>query len=189
MNTYMAVDALTSSFGPGGFYGDPGMLLLSAGMAFTAKQQRDQMFSTVEAKVEIEATYWDMPLMERYAQYVAVTSGQTSAAAYRALRNNLVAQKGVADGEVFEVRLRNRGKTKVQLSPFHWHMFLAGPNNSRVAATRYDQVLDRALEPGEEVAGNVYFQKFPTLGDNLVVYYEDIYGDRGSEKFPMHQER
>jgi hypothetical protein len=186
ISTGMEVDALASGFANGGFYGSPGMLIFSAGAAVEAQHQRDLIFGQIEAECKIEATYWDLPLMEKYAQYVAVTSGKTSPGAYATLRSSLIAQKGIDNCEVFEVRLKNTGKTHVQLSPFHWHMFLMGPNNSRVAATRYDQVLDRLLNPGEEVAGNIYFQKMPTLGDKVTIFYEDVYGVKGTEDFPLH---
>ena len=183
MNNIMTADMLATSFGP---YGNPGLAIFSAGATLENRHQREVIFGQMEAEVKIEATYWDMPLMDKYAQYVAVTSGQTSPSGFAGLKNSLIAQKGLDSSQVFEVRLKNTGKTHVQLSPFHWHMFLMGPNNSRVAPTRYDQVLDRQLNAGEEVAGNVYFQKQPTLGDKVTVFFEDVYGAKGSEDFPLH---
>ena len=182
MDIYMAADLLGSSFGPGGFYGDPTLLMMSAYSAIVAKQERDRLYDSVDVQVQIEVTHWDEPLLESYVQYAALSGGQTAPDQYNALRNSIFAQKGVSTNQVFEVRLKNTGQLKAQLSPFHWHIFMAGPNNSRVGATRYDQVLDRQLTSGQEVSGNVYFPKVPGTG-KLLVLLEDIYGDRGTLEF------
>ncbi|CAN0372746.1 unnamed protein product [Phaeothamnion confervicola] len=143
------------------------------------------MFEPYEVKVRTEVTLWDQELLESYGQYAALVNGFSEPNKYQDFMRNLAAQKGLNGGRVFEVRIRNIGQLKAQLSPFNWHMFMVGPNQSRVGAVRYDAPLDRLIEPGREVSGNVYFPIVPSSGSRVQVVMEDIYGARGELEFSI----
>ena len=187
MNIYMTADMLATSFGPGGFYGDPTMLLMSAWGAMEGKKQREKLFDSMDVKVRAEVTLWDQELLETYGQYAALVNGFSEPGKYQDFMRNLAAQKGVGSGRVFEVRLRNTGQLKAQLSPFNWHIFMIGPNQSRVGAIKYDNPLDRLIEPGREVSGNVYFPTVPSPSSTVQVVLEDMYGDRGELEFSLER--
>jgi len=105
------------------------------------------------------------------------------------MRASLYAQKGLDRYVVFNVKLINKGPGTVQLSPFHWHMYVLDAQGNRVKAERYDQVLDRTLNPDQWVEGNIYFMKVDVAGRPLLppgkvkVALEDILGDRGEMSF------
>lgn len=183
MNLYSNLDLLFSSFGPGGtFYGDPATLLLTAGANIAGSQARDRLYEAVDSQFQIQVTYWDEKLMDAYADYVAVTEGKGSPEKMVQIKNTLFQQKGVNRNRVFEVRMRNIGRVQGQLSPFHWHIFMAGPGGSHIKPERYDNVLDRSLNPGQEVTGNVYFPNAELEG-GMTILLEDIFGDRAQFDF------
>lgn len=184
MNLYSNLDLLFSSFGPGGtFYGDPATLLMTAGSNIAGQQARDRLYEAVDSQFQIQVTYWDENLMDAYADYVAVTEGKGSTEKMLQIKNSLFQQKGVNRNRVFEVRLRNIGRVQGQLSPFHWHMFMAGPGGSHIKPERYDNVLDRSLNPGQEVTGNVYFPNAEFEAGKMTILLEDIFGDRAQFEF------
>jgi len=183
MNLYSNLDLLFSSFGPGGtFYGDPATLILTAGSNIAGSQARDRLYEAVDSQFQIQVTYWDEKLMDAYADYVAVTEGKGSPDKMVQIKNSLFQQKGVNRNRVFEVRMRNIGRVQGQLSPFHWHIFMAGPGGSHIKPERYDNVLDRSLNPGQEVTGNVYFPNAEFEG-GMTILLEDIFGDRAQFEF------
>lgn len=177
----MWADVLSVNLGPGGFWGDPTFLLSSAYGAYMANRTRNQLFAGIEVQLEAEVTLWDDSLVTSYGQYTALVNGITDPKQYTAHMNNLFAQKGSKQGKVFDVKLKNIGQVKAQLSPFNWHIFMQGPNGTKVSALRYDQALDRQLDAGKEVSGAVYFPNTPA--EEIVVSLEDMYGDRKDFNF------
>ena len=184
-NIYMAADLVATSFGPGGFYGDPSYLLMSAWQAYEGRRQRDKLFDAMDVKLQAEVTLWDQDLLESYGQYAALVNGFSEPHKYQDFMRNLASQKGVTGGRVFEVRLRNTGQLKAQLAPFNWHIFMVGPNESKVGALRYDPALDRQIDPKREVSGNVYFPMVASSGSKVQIVLEDMYGDRGQIDFSI----
>ncbi len=180
-DAYMVAESLSIGLGPSGFWGDPTFLLSSAYYAWMSNRDRNKLFAGVEVQLEAEVTAWDPALLESYGQYAAMVNGLTDTQKYSEFVRNLQAQRGVANGKVFEVKLKNIGQIKAQLSPFNWHAFMQGPNGTKVPASRYDAALDRQIDPGREVSGNVYFPNAP--GDHLVLSLEDMYGDRHDMEF------
>ena len=184
-DAFMWAETLSIGLGPAGFWGDPGFLLSNAYYAWMSNRDRNKLFEGVEVQLEAEVTVWDPALLESYAQYAAIVNGLTDSKQYPEFVRNLQAQRGVTSGKVFEVKLRNIGKIKAQLSPFNWHVFMLGPNGTKVPASRYDPALDRQIDPDREVSGNVYFPNAPT--DRLVLSLEDMYGDRTDMEFHFEQ--
>ena len=60
---------------------------------------------------------------------------------------------------------------------------MAGPGGSHVKPERYDNVLDRSLNPGQEVTGNVYFPNAEYEAGKMTILLEDIFGDRAQFEF------
>jgi len=135
-------------------------------------------------RLQLQVTYWSDALLEGYADSLALRENRTSVEDRLAMRANLYAQKGLDRFLVFNVKLLNRGPGTVQLSPFHWHMYVVDAQGNRIKAERYDQVLDRTLNPDQSVDGTIYFLKTdvagrPVLGPGKVkVVLEDVLGDR-----------
>ncbi len=140
-------------------------------------------------KLQIQVTHWSDALLEGYADVMAARENRTTVEDKLTMRASLYAQKGLDRYVVFSVKLMNKGPGTVQLSPFHWHMYVLDAQGNRVKAERYDQVLDRTLNPDQSVEGNIYFMKVDVSGRPLLppgkvkVALEDILGDRGEMTF------
>lgn len=166
----------------GAWWGPVDLLLQSANQAAANRYYRDHLSRDFAARVEIEVVRWDQELLDAYCRLQAAQNGVRSAEELNALRNQMMREKGLDQNDVFQVRIRNTGELNVELSPFHWHMFTSAPGGKRVAATRYDPILDRKLNPKQEVMGYITFPRVPER-DDLTVYLEDIYGDQGEFSF------
>ncbi len=166
----------------GAWWGPVDLLLQSANQAAANRYYRDHLSRDFAARIEIEVVHWDQELLEAYCRFQAAQNGVRSVEELNTLRNQMMREKGLDQNDVFQVRIRNSGELNVELSPFHWHMFTSAPNGKRVAATRYDPILDRKLTPKQEVMGYVTFPRVPDR-DELTVYLEDIYGDQGEFSF------
>ena len=166
----------------GAWWGPVDLLLHSANQAAANRYYRDHLSRDFAARIEIEIVRWDQELLDAYCRMQAAQNGVRSAEELNALRNQMIREKGLDQNDVFQVRIRNSGELNVELSPFHWHMFTSAPGGKRVAATRYDPVLDRKLSPKQEVMGYITFPRVPER-DGLTVYLEDIYGDQGEFSF------
>lgn len=136
-----------------------------------------------KAKSTLEVVYWDEALTNSYANYYTYKETFLDANKKEEVRQSLLAQKGVQTSAVFQVRIRNRGPGTLQLAPFDWHAYLLDPDGNRVKAERYDEILDKAMNPGQEVQGYVYFPRRDPLGrsyvgDPVQLMIEDVFGER-----------
>lgn len=139
--------------------------------------------------LNVSLTWWSEDLLDAFSDMMAFREGRTSTEQRLAMRNGLYSQKGLDRFLVFHVKLRNEGPGVVQVNPFHWHMYLLDSQGNKVKAERYDQVLDRSLNPEQEVEGNVYFLKIDasgrevTQGRHCTVLLEDILAEQAQVKF------
>lgn len=168
--------------GGGGWWNATDQLLRTANMAFLNHHIHDRMTKDHVARIELEVVHWDDELLEAYCRMQAAQAGMSTVEELSALRSQMQREKALDQNDVFQVRIKNNGELNVELAPFHWHMFLSAPDDKRVVSTRYDQVLDRKLSPKQEVVGYITFPKVPGR-ENLTVYFEDIYGDKGEVTF------
>lgn len=142
-----------------------------------------------DSQLEIQVTWWNEALLESYADSLAFRENKSSVQDRLMMRSSLYAQKGLDRYMVFQVKLRNTGPGTVQVAPFHWHMYLVDAQGNRVKAERYDQILDRTLNPDQFVEGSVYFMKLDVAGRPLVpsgkvkIVLEDILGERADMTF------
>lgn len=182
----MALENMATSLGfsiwSGGWWGTADVLMRSANQALLNQQLRDHMMKDYVARIEIEVVRWDTELLDAYCRMQAAQQGMTSLEELNALRSQMAKEKSLDQNDVFQVRIKNIGELNVEMSPFHWHMFLNAPGDKRVAATRYDQVLDRKLNPKQEVVGFITFPRVPNREDMKVIL-EDVYGDHGEFSF------
>ncbi|MBS2038367.1 hypothetical protein JST97_25515 [bacterium] len=177
---YMA-DSLAFSLwtgGPGWWWNSADTLIRTASQAYWSHNLREHMMRDYMARIQIEVVHWDNELLEAYCKMQAAQQGMTSVEELNALRQQMMREKQLDKNEVFQVRMQNVGELNVEMSPFHWHIFMAAPDEKRVVATHYDQVLDRKLAPKQEVTGLVTFPRVPNQ-DSLKLFLEDVYGDRG----------
>lgn len=141
-----------------------------------------------KARSFLQIVYWDEALAASYADYYLYKEAVSDAARRADVRRSLMAQKGVQTSAVFQVKLRNQGPGALQLAPFDWHAYLLDPEGNRVKAERYDEILDKALNPGQEVDGYLYFPRRDPLGKAYVgspptLLIDDVFGERALVKF------
>ena len=162
-----------TSFGPGGFMGSPQVIAMTASDMIGQNVWMGNYYQ--DAKVEITVTSWDSQMVDSYSDYTAYKESRGNLGQMAALKQIIVSQKGVDQNQVFEVRIRNTGPVICQLSPFNFHMFLL-VDDRRVQCDRYDQILDKALNPGEETVGQVFFPRL-SGGSDARVSLDDILGN------------
>ncbi len=139
--------------------------------------------------LKIDVTWWSDELMTAYSDMLAFREGRTDQDQRIAMRSGLYAQKGMERFLVFNVKMENSGPGVAQVQPFHWHMYLLDDQGNRVKAERYDQILDRTLNPGQKVEGNVYFLKVDAAGRPIAagktvrVIFEDVLNEKCEMKF------
>lgn len=170
--------ALTS-FGPYGFMGSPQVIAMTAGDMIGQSVWMGNYYQ--DARLEVSITSWDDRLVDSYSDYTAYRESRGNLGQMAALKSIVVSQKGVDANQVFEVKLRNTGPVIAQVAPFNFHMFLL-VDDQRVQCDRYDQILDKALNPGEEVVGQIFFPRLPA-GQAARVSLDDILGNR--EEFTL----
>lgn len=140
------------------------------------------------ARSYLQIIYWDQALVASYADYYLYKENVTDPLRREEMRRNVMTQKGVQTSAVFQVKLRNAGPGVLQISPFDWHCYMIDPNGNRVKAERYDEVLDKALNPGQEIDGYIYFPRRDPIGKSYVadpptLLIEDVFGERATIKF------
>lgn len=183
MNAYNMFDFMSTQWTPGGTYvGNPSFMIMAAGNIVAGQAAMNRTFAGQTVHVSVKVTYWDGKLMDRYADYLAARQGRSVAQALQ-LKSELYNEKGIGNYTVFEVWVHNTGQLVANLKPFKWHMYLMGADHRPLEAVRYDPALDAALQPGEEVTGNVYFPKVSPDQKKLVVAFENMFGDRGNLEF------
>lgn len=177
-----------TTFGYGGQYWmNPWNIISVTGAGAATNVANSTLYK--DNQLQIQVTWWNEALLEGYADSMALRENKSSVEDRLAMRASLFAQKGLDRYHVFHVRLANRGPGTVQVSPFHWHMYLTDAQGNRVKADRYDQVLDRTLNPDQTVEGSIYFMKVDVAGRPILppgkvkVVLEDILGERAEMSF------
>jgi hypothetical protein len=184
-NAGYMLDSLAFSLWAGGsgwWWNTADTLTRTASQAYWNHNMREHMMRDYVARIQIEVIHWDNELLESYCKMQAAQQGMTSVEELNALRQQMQREKQLDKNDVFQVRMQNVGELNVEMSPFHWHMFLSAPEDKRVVATHYDQVLDRKLASKQEVTGFITFPRVPNQ-DGVKVFLEDVYGDRGEFSF------
>ena len=184
-NGAFMLDSLAFSLwtgGPGWWWNSADTLARTATQAYWSHNLREHMMRDYMARIQIEVVHWDNELLETYCKMQAAQQGMSSVEELNALRQQMQREKQLDKNDVFQVRMQNVGELNVEMSPFHWHMFMSAPDDKRVVATHYDQVLDRKLAPKQEVTGFITFPRVPNQ-DGVKVFLEDVYGDRGEFSF------
>lgn len=182
-NAYQMYD-LTRSIGldPTGLY-NPWWLAASAVNVVTSEVARNNMNNRRKVKVQVEVTYWDEKLVDLQTEVAAAEAG-LSLTDTLAQKATMHSKRGVDKYTVFEVVMKNVGKLPAQTGDFKYKMFLVSTEGRPISASRVDGVLDKTLQPGDEVRGMVYFPKIVAAGQKkLKVAFEQMYGDRGDLTF------
>lgn len=143
-----------------------------------------------ECRLQVDVTYWNEDLLNAYSDSLAFKEGRSSQEQRLAMRTGLYCQKGLDKFLVFNVKMKNVGPGTVQLERFDWHIFLVDSHGNRIKAERYDQILDRAMNPDQGVEGNVYFLRVDSSGRDIAegkkgvtLVFEDVLGERAEIKF------
>lgn len=141
------------------------------------------------ASSSIDVVYWDKELTDVYSDYVCLKEACTDEAMRQSMRKDVYNQKGLDKSIVFFVIINNKGAGVMQLAPFSWHFYLMTKDGARIKAEKYDEVLDRALNPNADTKGYVYFPRYDVngqsvLGDGPVkVQLEEVMGKKAVLEF------
>ncbi len=162
-----------TSFGPYGFTGSPQIIASTVADSVASNVWMGDYYQ--DAEVELTLTNWDDPLMDSFSDYTAYREARGNLQQMAAVKSILYSQKGLDQNQVVEVKIRNTGPVIAQLAPFNFHIFML-VDGQRIQCQRYDQILDKALNPGEEVLGFVYFPRLEHPGPARIAL-DDILGN------------
>ncbi len=155
---------------------------MAAGM-FQRNSMTSQLKDEYQTRVDVEAIYWSESLTDLQTEVTAAEQG-LSVQETLTKKVQAIVEKGVDKYTVFEVRLKNVGKIPAEMEPFKYRIFLMSNEDQPISASRIDEVLDKTLQPGDEVRGMVYFPMIVAAGQKeLKVAFEQMFGDRGTLKF------
>ena len=184
-NLYTLYD-ITTNVGldpTGSFIANPLVLATAAAGMFQRNQMTNELYESARVRVEVEATLWDENLVDLQTEVAAAEQGLSVQDTLNKKVQNIVA-KGVDKYVVLEVRLKNVGQTPAAMEPMKYRVFLMSNEDQPIAASRIDPVLDKTLQPGDEVRGMVYFPKIVAAGQGqLRIAFEQMFGDRGTLTF------
>ncbi len=167
----------------GSFISNPLMIATSAAGMFERNRLMNQTLETVRIRVDVEATLWDETLIDLQTEVAAAEQGWSVQDTLNKKVQNIV-EKGVDKYVVLEVRIKNVGQNPAPLEPFKYRVFMMSAEDQPIAASRIDPVLDKTLQPGEEIRGMVYFPKIVAAGQSkLRIAFEQMFGDRGTLTF------
>jgi len=165
-----------------GFF-SPWWLAASAASSIGSSIQQRNMFESQRVRVDVEVTHWDQELTDLQTEVLAAEKGW-SISETLAQKVSMAKARGVDQYTVFEVVMKNVGKLPAPVGDFKYKMFLLSAEGRPISASRVDAVLDRTLQPGDEVRGMVYFPRITAAGqDRLKVAFEQMFGDRGELEF------
>lgn len=167
----------------GSFITNPLMIAASAAGMYERNRMMNQTLESVRVRVDVEATLWDESLVDLKTEVAAAEQGWPVQETLSKKVQNIV-EKGVDKYVVLEVRIKNVGQNPAPLEPFKYRIFMMSAEDQPIAASRIDPVLDKTLQPGEEIRGMVYFPKIVAAGQGkLRIAFEQMFGDRGTLTF------
>lgn len=136
---------------------------------------------------QVVAVLWDKELMNSFCDMYAYKENMTDPAQVANMRQMMYEDKGLEFYHVFEIKVVNNGPQPIQLAPFKWHVYLLDSNGNRVTCEKYDETLDKTLNPRAQTTGNVYFPKRDAQGievlgasDKISLEFENIGGKNGN---------
>lgn len=182
-NAYRLYD-LTRDFGldPTGMY-NPWWLAASAVNMAGGQMSRKKMYEAYRVRVDAEVVHWDDDLVDLQTEVMAAEQG-LSVSETLSQKVLMQSKRGIDKYTVFEVTLKNVGKTPAEIGNFKYRMFMVSNEERPISASRVDPVLDKTLQPGDEVRGMVYFPKIVAAGQKEIkVVFEQMFGDRGELTF------
>lgn len=167
----------------GSFIVNPFVLATAAAGMYQRNRMTNELYESARVRVDVEATLWDESLVDLQTEVMAAEqSWSVQETLQRKVQN--IAEKGVDKYLVVELRLRNVGQNPAPMEPMKYRVFLMSNEGQPIAASRIDPVLDKILQPGDEVRGMVYFPKIVAAGQGkLKIAFEQMFGDRGALTF------
>ncbi len=184
-NLYTLYDITTNSgLDPtGSFLVNPFVLATAAAGMYQRNRMTNDLYESSRVRVDVEATLWDEELVDLQTEVLAAEQG-LSVQDTLTKKVQRIVEMGVDKYVVLEVRIKNVGSTPAQMEPMKYRVFLVSHEDQPIAASRIDAVLDKTLQPGDEVRGMVYFPKIVAAGQGkLRISFEQMFGDRGTLTF------
>ena len=187
-NLYQLYD-ITNDIGldpTGSFISNPMILATAAAGMYQRNKMTNDLYESVRVRVDVEATLWDEDLVDMQTDVMAAEQGLSVQDTLNK-KVQRITEMGVDKYVVLEVLLKNVGTTPAQMDPMKYRIFLMSNEDQPIAASRIDPVLDKTLQPGDEVRGMVYFPKITAAGQSkLRIAFEQMFGDRGTLTFSNH---
>jgi len=155
---------------PAGYSIDPFYYVITVGQIYNRhKQAQTHSGKSNTYGFEVQVTLWNDKLADSYSDYIMYKEAVNDPAKKEAIKQDLIAQKGLNECYVFEVRLRNMAPMPLSVAPFKYHIYLITPEGMRIKTDRYDQTLDGSVPSNSETSGFVYFPK-TAVSSNVTSY-------------------
>ncbi|MCL5037836.1 MAG: hypothetical protein M1269_12075 [Chloroflexi bacterium] len=184
-NILTALTSIGGVTGSGQFYVNPWLATDIALETYgSVKYSGDQSKKTA---TQVVAVLWDKDLMNSFCDMYAYKENMTDPAQTANMRQMMYEDKGLEYYHVFEIKVVNNGPQPIQLAPFKWHVYLLDNKGNKVKCEKYDETLDKTLNPRAQTTGNVYFPKRDAQGieilepsDKITLEFENIGGRNGN---------
>lgn len=145
--------------------------------------QRNQMAKASQVRVDVEVTYWDEELVDLQTEVAAAEEGLSIQQTLQK-KVQMANQRGSDKYAVFEFHLKNVGALPAPLEPFQNRVFMMSAEDKPIVASRAEPVLNRTLQPGDEIRGFMYFPKIVAAGqEKLTLNFQQMFGDQGTVTF------
>jgi hypothetical protein len=144
-------------------------IALGLSAAYTLNYMKNVKQSNPYPNVHVEVTYWSPEYLDAYAAYQAHRESISDQNFINAAKENVYRQKGMDRYYVFQVRVINPGPGYCQFMPFSNHFYMKIGSERTILPENYDQTLDASLAPNQISNGYVYFRKFDTNGQPLLL--------------------
>ena len=184
-NLYSLYD-ITNSIGldpTGSYISNPLILATAAAGMYQQNKMTNELYESVRVRVDVEATLWTDELVDLRTEVQAAEQGLSVQDTLNKKVQNIV-EMGVDKYVVVEIRVKNVGQNPAALGPFKYRVFLMSAEDQPIAASRVDAVLDKTLQPGEEIRGMAYFPEIVAAGQSKIrIAFEQMFGDRATMTF------
>lgn len=180
MNTYLLISPIINFGAGGGGAMNP---------YFTAWYVADMYNSYTGSKqfqkvknLTIEITYWDKKYVDSYTSFYACKEVIFDQDKISDMSEKVAREKGILENYVFQVSVANPGPGPFQMAPAPWHIYMVDKSGLRHKAVRYDEILDKTLNPNQAVNGFMYFPRTNADGSpayncsSVSLMVEDILG-------------
>jgi hypothetical protein len=127
---------------------------------FSLSPAVQQKISSVASTIRV--VNWDQQLIDAKTLEFAQKNGITDLVQIERYRQGLLYEYPVNKTIVIHLRITDRSFLPLDFSPFSSHLYLVNPEDGQhIEPVYYDPALNRIIQQGETIEGNVYFPLHP----------------------------